>query len=121
MAASTGGSSPVVTGARRLLDGHGIATVAVRGSKDRSDVLVSAGHRWIGDGAIVVTGTPAPWSGLMVEPGETVEVVVMIDECAPIVEAKVHIASLYAFGFARAAHRGEGWVVEIEIQLGRST
>lgn len=118
MAASTGGSSQVVTGARRLLDGHGIATVAVRGSKDRSDVLVSAGHRWIGDGAIVVTGTPAPWSGLMVEPGETVEVVVMIDEYAPIVEAKVHIASLYAFGFARAAHRGEGWVVEIEIQLG---
>ena len=77
-------STPVTTGARRLLDGAGIATIAVRGSKNRSDVLVSAGHRWIGDGRIVVTGTPAPWSGLMVAPGESVEVVVMIDEFAPI-------------------------------------
>ncbi len=110
-------SDPVTTGARRLLDGAGVATVAVRGSKNRSDVLVSAGHRWIGDGAIVVTGTPAPWSGLIVAPGESVEVVVMIDEYAPIVEAKVHVASLYAFGVARAARQGEGWVVEIEIQL----
>ncbi|MCD2264326.1 hypothetical protein K3888_16650 [Dietzia aurantiaca] len=111
-------SSPITAGARRLLDGTGIATVAVRGSKNRSDVMVSAGHRWIGEGAIVVTGTPAPWSGLMVAPGESVEVVVMIDEYAPIVEARVHVASLYAFGIARAARQGEGWVVEIEIQLG---
>ena len=91
-------SDPVVTGARRLLDGAGIATIAVRGSKNRSDVMVSAQHRWIGDGAIVVSGTPAPWSGL-------------------IVEAKVHVASLYGFGVARAARQGEGWIVEIEIQL----
>lgn len=111
-------STPVTTGARRLLDGAGIATIAVRGSKNRSDVLVSAGHRWIGDGRIVVTGTPAPWSGLMVAPGESVEVVVMIDEFAPIVEAKVHVASLYGFGVAREARQGEGWIVEIEIQLG---
>lgn len=111
-------SSPITAGARRLLDGTGIATVAVRGSKNRSDVMVSAGHRWIGEGAIVVIGTPAPWSGLMVAPGESVEVVVMIDEYAPIVEARVHVASLYAFGVARAARQGEGWVVEIEIQLG---
>lgn len=111
-------SSPISTGARRLLDGAGIATVAVRGSRNRSDVMVSAGHRWVGDGAIVVTGTPAPWSGLIVAPGESVEVVVMIDEYAPIVEAKVHVASLYAFGVARAARQGEGWVVEVEIQLG---
>ena len=62
-------SSSISTGARRLLDGAGIATVAVRGSKNRSDVMVSAAHRWVGDGAIVVTGTPAPWSGLIVEPG----------------------------------------------------
>lgn len=111
-------SGPISTGARRLLDGAGIATVAVRGSKNRSDVMVSAGHRWVGDGVIVVTGTPAPWSGLIVAPGESVEVVVMIDEYAPIVEAKVHVASLYAFGVARAARQGEGWVVEVEIQLG---
>lgn len=111
-------SSPISTGARRLLDGAGIATVAVRGSRNRSDVMVSAGHRWVGDGAIVVTGTPAPWSGLIVAPGESVEVVVMIDEYAPIVEAKVHVASLYAFGVARAARQVEGWVVEVEIQLG---
>ena len=111
-------SSPITAGARRLLDGTGVATVAVRGSKNRSDVMVSAGHRWIGEGAIVVIGTPAPWSGLMVAPGESVEVVVMIDEYAPIVEARVHVASLYAFGVARAARQGEGWVVEIEIQLG---
>lgn len=111
-------SSSISTGARRLLDGAGIATVAVRGSKNRSDVMVSAGHRWVGDGAIVVTGTPAPWSGLIVEPGESVEVVVMIDEYAPIVEAKVHVASLYAFGLARAARRGDEWMVEVEIQLG---
>lgn len=111
-------SSPITAGARRLLDGTGIATVAVRGSKNRSDVMVSAGHRWVGEGAIVVIGTPAPWSGLMVAPGESVEVVVMIDEYAPIVEARVHVASLYAFGVARAARQGEGWVVEIEIQLG---
>lgn len=110
-------SDPVLTGARRLLDGAGIATIAVRGSKDRSDVMVSAQHRWIGGGAVVVTGAPAPWSGLIVEPGSQVEVVVMIDEFAPIVEAKVHVASLYGFGVARAARRGEGWVVEIEIQL----
>lgn len=113
-----GSSDPVVTGARRLLDGHGVATVAVRGSRDRFDVMVSAGHRWNGDGAIVVTGTPAPWSGLMVASGESVEVVVMIDEYAPIVEAKVHVASLYAFGVLRAARQGEGLMVEIEIQLG---
>ena len=118
MAAHPVESNPVVTGARRLLDGVGVATVAVRGSKDRSDVMVSAGHRWIGDGAIAVTGTPAPWSGLIVAPGQTVEVVVMIDEYAPIVEAKVHVASLYAFGTARAVRQGEGWVVEIEIELG---
>lgn len=118
MVASKSASDPVVTGARRLLDGAGIATVAVRGSKNRSDVMVSAGHRWVGGGAIVVTGTPAPWSGLMVPPGESVEVVVMIDEYAPIVEAKVHVASLYAFGVARAARQGEGWIVEVEIQLG---
>lgn len=118
MAVSSGETGPVVTGARRLLDGHGIATVAVRGSKNRSDVMVSAGHHWIGEGAIVVTGTPAPWSELVVAPGESVEVVVMIDEFAPIVEAKVHVASLYAFGVARAARQGEGWNVEIEIQLG---
>lgn len=111
-------SSPITAGARRLLDGTGVATVAVRGSKNRSDVMVSAGHRWIGEGAIVVIGTPAPWSGLMVAPGESVEVVVMVDEYAPIVEARVHVASLYAFGVARAARQGEGWVVEIEIQLG---
>lgn len=111
-------SGSIVTAARRLLDGAGVATVAVRGSKNRSDVLVSAGHRWIGDGAIVVTGAPAPWSGLIVAPGESVEVVVMIDEYAPIVEAKVHVASLYAFGVARAAYYGDGWVVEVEIQLG---
>lgn len=111
-------SSSISTGARRLLDGAGIATVAVRGSKNRSDVMVSAAHRWVGDGAIVVTGTPAPWSGLIVEPGESVEVVVMIDEYAPIVEAKVHVASLYAFGLARAARRGDEWLVEVEIQLG---
>ena len=111
-------SSPITAGARRLLDGTSVATVAVRGSKNRSDVMVSAGHRWIGEGAIVVIGTPAPWSGLMVAPGESVEVVVMIDEYAPIVEARVHVASLYAFGVARAARQGEGWVVEIEIQLG---
>ncbi|GAA4260036.1 hypothetical protein [Dietzia aurantiaca] len=111
-------SSPITAGARRLLDGTGIATVAVRGSKNRSDVMVSAGHRWIGEGAIVVIGTPAPWSGLMVASGESVEVVVMIDEYAPIVEARVHVASLYAFGVARAARQGDGWVVEIEIQLG---
>lgn len=111
-------SDPVVTGARRLLDGAGMATIAVRGSKERSDVMVSAQHRWIGDGAIVVTGAPAPWSGLIVEPGSSVEVVVMIDEFAPIVEAKVHVASLYGFGVARAARQGEGWVVEIEIELG---
>lgn len=118
MEVSSGETDPVVTGARRLLDGHGIATVAVRGSKNRSDVMVSAGHRWSGDGVIVVTGTPAPWSELVVAPGESVEVVVMIDEFAPIVEAKVHVASLYAFGVARAARQGEGWIVEIEIQLG---
>lgn len=111
-------SDPVATGARRLLGGAGVATVAVRGSKNRSDVMVSAGHRWIGEGAIVVTGTPAPWSGLIIEPGTSVEVVVMIDDFAPIVEAKVHVASLYAFGEARAARQGEGWVVEVEIQLG---
>ena len=111
-------SSPITAGARRLLDGTGVATVAVRGSKNRSDVMVSSGHRWIGEGAIVVIGTPAPWSGLMVAPGESVEVVVMVDEYAPIVEARVHVASLYAFGVARAARQGEGWVVEIEIQLG---
>lgn len=111
-------SDPVVTGARRLLDGAGIATVAVRGTRDRSDVMVSAQHRWIGGGAVVVTGAPAPWSGLIVEPGSSVEVVVMIDEFAPIVEAKVHVASLYGFGVARAARQGEGWVVEIEIELG---
>ena len=111
-------SSPISTGARRLLDGAGIATVAVRGSKNRSDVMVSAGHRWAGDGAIIVAGTPAPWSGLIVAPGDSVEVVVMIDEYAPIVEAKVHVASLYAFGVARAARRGEEWMVEVEIQLG---
>ncbi|MDX2358028.1 hypothetical protein [Dietzia sp. PP-33] len=111
-------SDPVVTGARRLLDGAGIATIAVRGTKDRSDVMVSAQHRWIGGGAVVVTGAPAPWSGLIVEPGSSVEVVVMIDEFAPIVEAKVHVASLYGFGVARAARQGEGWVVEIEIELG---
>ena len=109
---------PVATGARRLLDGAGIATVAVRGTRDRSDVMVSAEHRWIGGGAVVVTGAPAPWSGLIVEPGSSVEVVVMIDEFAPIVEAKVHVASLYGFGVARAARQGEGWVVEIEIELG---
>lgn len=118
MATHPSGSDPVVTGARRLLDGAGIATVAVRGSKNRSDVLVSAQHRWIGDGAIVVTGTPAPWSGLIVAPGESVEVVVMIDEYAPIVEAKVHVASAYGFGVARAARAGDGWIVEIEIELG---
>lgn len=111
-------SGPIITGARRLLDGAGVTTVAVRGSKNRSDVMVSAGHRWIGEGAIVVTGVPAPWSGLIVAPGESVEVVVMIDEYAPIVEAKVHVASLYAFGVARAARQGGGWVVEVEIQLG---
>lgn len=111
-------SDPVSTGARRLLDGAGVATVAVRGSKNRSDVMVSAEHRWIGDGAIVVTGAPAPWSGLIVAPGESVEVVVMIDEYAPIVEAKVHVASLYAFGVARAARQSEGWIVEVEIELG---
>ncbi|MCT1862916.1 hypothetical protein HMPREF3086_07820 [Dietzia sp. HMSC21D01] len=111
-------SNPVTTGARRLLDGSGIATVAVRGTKNRSDVMVSAGHRWIGEGTIVVTGTPAPWSGLMIAPGDSVEVVVMIDEFAPIVEAKVHVASLYGFGVARAARQGEGWIVEIEIELG---
>ncbi|MDV8001144.1 hypothetical protein [Rhodococcus sp. IEGM 1408] len=111
-------SDPVSTGARRLLDGSGVATVAVRGTKDRSDVMVSAQHRWIGGGSIVVVGTPAPWSGLIVEPGSSVEVVVMIDELAPIVEAKVHVASLYGFGVARAARQGEGWVVEIEIELG---
>ena len=110
-------SDPVVTGARRLLDGAGIATIAVRGSKDRSDVMVSAQHRWIGDGVVVVSGAPAPWSGLIVESGAPVEVVVMIDEFAPIVEAKVHVASLYAFGVARASRQGEGWVVDIEIQL----
>ena len=114
-------SDPIVMGARRLLDGAGGATVAVRGTKDRSDVMVSAGHRWIGDGAIVVTGMPAPWSGLVVAPGESVEVVVMIDEFAPIVEAKVHVASLYGFGVARAARQGEGWVVEVEIELGDVT
>lgn len=117
MAAHPVVSDPVSTGARRLLDGAGIATVAVRGSKNRSDVMVSVGHRWIGDGAIVVTGVPAPWSGLVVAPGETAEVVVMIDEFAPIVEAKVHVASLYAFGVARAARQGEGWIVEVEIEL----
>ena len=111
-------SSPITAGARRLLDGTGVATVAVRGSKNRSDVMVSAGHRWIGEGAIVGSGTPAPWTGLLVAPGESVEVVVMIDEYAPIVEARVHVASLSAFGVARAARQGEGWVVEIEIQLG---
>ncbi|MFN3340141.1 MAG: hypothetical protein ACK40Z_10640 [Dietzia sp.] len=111
-------SDPVVTGARRLLDGSGIATIAVRGTRDRSDVMVSAQHRWIGGGSIVVTGAPAPWSGLIVEPGSSVEVVVMIDEFAPIVEAKVHVASLYGFGVARAARQGEGWVVEVEIELG---
>ncbi|MET3861285.1 hypothetical protein ABIE38_002218 [Dietzia sp. 2505] len=111
-------SDPVVTGARRLLDGAGIATVAVRGSRNRSDVMVAAQHRWIGGGAVVVTGAPAPWSDLIVEPGSSVEVVVMIDEFAPIVEAKVHVASLYGFGVARAARQGEGWVVEIEIELG---
>ena len=42
----------------------------------------------------------------------------MIDEYAPIVEAKVHVASLYAFGLARAARRGDEWLVEVEIQLG---
>lgn len=110
-------SDPVVTGARRLLDGTGVATVAVRGTKDRSDVMVAAQHRWSGGGAIVVTGAPAPWSGLIVEPGSCVDVVVMIDEYAPIVEAKVHVASLYAFGVARAARDGEGWIVEIEIAL----
>ncbi|MBB1032431.1 hypothetical protein G6027_16410, partial [Dietzia sp. SLG310A2-38A2] len=111
-------SDPVITGARRLLDGAGIATIAVRGSRDRSDVMVSAQHRWIGGGSVVVTGAPAPWSGLIVEPGSPVEVVVMIDEFAPIVEAKVHVASLHGFGVARAARQGEGWVVEIEIELG---
>ncbi|AWH96096.1 MULTISPECIES: hypothetical protein [Dietzia] len=111
-------SDPVVTGARRLLDGAGIATIAVRGTRDRSDVMVSAQHRWIGGGSVVVTGAPAPWSGLIVEPGSSVEVVVMIDEFAPIVEAKVHVASLYGFGVARAARQGEGWVVEVEIELG---
>ena len=118
MAAGAVVSDPITSGARRLLDGAGVATVAVRGTKDRSDVLVSAGHRWIGDGSIVVTGTPAPWSGLIVGPGDSVEVVVMIDEFAPIVEAKVHVASLYGFGVARAARQGDGWVVEIEIRLG---
>src|SRR5699024_1145468 len=63
----------------------------------------------------------APWSGLVVAPGESVEVVVMIDEFAPIVEAKVHVASLYGFGVARAARQGEGWVVEVEIELGDLT
>lgn len=121
MAANPVVSDPITTGARRLLDGAGVATIAVRGSKDRSDVMVSAGHRWIGDGAIVVTGTPAPWSGLIVAPGESVEVVVMIDEFAPIVEAKVHVASLYGFGVARAARQGEGWIVEIEIEMGDLT
>src|SRR5699024_5010980 len=110
-------SDPVVTGARRLVDVTGIATIGVRCGKNRSDVMVSAQHRWIGDGAIVVSGTPAPWSGLIVEAGSPVEVVVMIDEFAPIVEAKVHVASLYGFGVARAARQGEGWIVEIEIQL----
>lgn len=110
-------TDPLVTGARRLLDGVGIATVAVRGSKNRSDVMVAAQHRWIGDGAVVVTGTPAPWSGLVVEPGAGAKVVVMIDEYAPIVEAKVHVASLYGFGVARASRRGEEWIVEIEIEL----
>ena len=111
-------SDPVVTGARRLLDGTGVATVAVRGSKNRSDVMVSAQHRWVGDGAIVLTGAPAPWSALIVEPGSPVEVVVMIDEYAPIVEARVHVGSVYAFGVARAARHGEGWTVEIEVELG---
>lgn len=114
-------SDPVSAGARRLLDGAGVATVAVRGSKNRSDVMVAAAHRWIGDGTVVVTGTPAPWSGLIVEPGAPVEVVVMIDEFAPIVEAKVHVGSVYGFGHARAARRGEGWVVEVEIDLGDLT
>ena len=117
MTVHTNSTGPVITGARRLLDGVGIATVAVRGSKNRSDVMVSAGHRWAGGGAIVVTGTPAPWSGLIVEPGGSVDVVVMVDEYAPIVEAKVHVASLYAFGVARAARHGEDWMVEVEIQL----
>ncbi|UVE96089.1 hypothetical protein [Dietzia sp. B32] len=121
MAAHPVVSDPITTGARRLLDGTGIATVAVRGSKNRSDVMVSAGHRWVGGGTIIVTGTPAPWSGLLVAPGESVEVVVMIDEFAPIVEAKVHVASLYGFGVARAARQGEGWVVEVEIELGDLT
>lgn len=111
-------SDPVTTGARRLLDGSGMATIAVRGSKNRSDVMVAAEHRWIGDGAIVVTGTPAPWSSLIVAPGESVEVVVSIDEFAPIVEAKVHVASLYGFGVARASRQGRDWIVEIEIELG---
>ena len=118
MAANPVVSDPITTGARRLLDGAGIATVAVRGTKNRSDVMVAAGHRWAGEGAIIVTGTPAPWSALMVGSGESVDVVVMIDEYAPIVEAKVHVASLYGFGVARAARQGEGWVVEIEIELG---
>lgn len=112
-------SDPISLGARRLLDGTGVATVAVRGSKSRADVLVTAGHRWNGGGSIVVTGTPAPWSGLIVdEPGDDVDVVVMIDEYAPIVEAKVHVASVHAYGVARAARRGENWTVEIEIRLG---
>lgn len=118
MAVHPDASDPVVTGARRLLDGAGVATVAVRGSKNRSDVMVAAKHRWIGGGAIVVTGTPAPWSGLVVGDGAGVEVVVMIDEYAPIVEAKVHVASLYGFGVARASRQGEGWIVEVEIELG---
>lgn len=109
---------PVTTGARRLLDGSGMATIAVRGTKNRSDVMVAAEHRWIGDGAIVATGAPAPWSSLIVAPGESVEVVVSIDEFAPIVEAKVHVGSLYGFGVARASRQGEGWIVEIEIELG---
>lgn len=121
MAAHPVVSDPVSSGARRLLGGAGVATVAVRGTKNRSDVMLSASHRWIGGGSIVVTGTPAPWSGLMVAPGESVEVVVMIDEFAPIVEAKVHVGSLYGFGVARAARQGEGWIVEIEIELGDLT
>ena len=68
-----------------------------------------------------MTGTPRPGLNSWLRRVNRVEVVVMIDEFAPIVEAKVHVASLYAFGVARAARQGEGWIVEIEIQLGMWT
>lgn len=79
----------------RLLGGAGLCTVAIRDSSDARDAVTPLAHRREGD-VLVLTAAVEVGSGFPDAAG--LQVVVMIDEYAPVLPSRVHVGSIHAYG-----------------------